>query len=104
MARHSARLRAQTPGRVEGLQDGKDRFNFGTGGAELLRDHREVAREIARLVHEIDQILPDHAPGRIGDRERKLLGEMIGKRHLGGNPGLQIVVLRARPPCAGPFR
>ena len=77
------RLRAQTPGGSKRLQDGEHRLDVGERRAELLGDGVEIAGEIAGLVHHIDQVLPDHAAGRIGDRQRQLLGEMIGERGLG---------------------
>ena len=42
---------------------------------------------------------------RIGDRQRKLLGEMIGERQLGRDEGFQIVVAVLAPAGAdaGPF-
>ena len=78
--------------RVEPLQDGEHRFDLGQRRAELLADLRQIAGEVAGLVDQIDEILPDHAPGRIGDRQRELLGEMVGQRGLGRNEGFEIVV------------
>ena len=79
-------------GRIEALQDGEHRLDLGERRAELLGDRRQVAGEIAGLVDQIDQILADHAARRIGDRERELLGEMIGERRLGRDEGFEIVV------------
>ena len=60
-------------GRIEGLQDGEHGFDFGDAGAEPFRGRREIAGQIAGFVDQIDQVLPDHAPHRIGDGERQLL-------------------------------
>ena len=79
-------------GRIERLQDGEHGLDLGARRAELLGDGVEIAGEVAGLVHHIDQVLPDHAAGRIGDRQRHLLGEMIGERGLGRDEGFQIVV------------
>ena len=74
--------------------------------AEPLGDGGEIAGQIAGLVDEIDQVTADHAAHRIGDRERKLLTQMIGQCRLGGHEGFQIVVavLAAAGADAGPFR
>jgi hypothetical protein len=49
--------------------------------------------------------LPDHAAGGIADRQRELLGEMVGERPLDRNEGFEIVVavLAAGGAGAGPF-
>ena len=49
-------------------------------------------REIAGLVDQIDEIVADHAPRRIGDGERKLLAQPVRQRRLGGDEGFEIVV------------
>src|SRR5262249_22774154 len=81
--------------RIEGLQDGKHRLNFCKRGIKLLRSQREVPRQIAGLVYEIDEILPDDAARWVGDGEDKLLREMVRERRLRGYPCLEIVVLGA---------
>ncbi len=94
MARHSLKFRAQTPGGS----------NFCSTDRAPLR-HRaceapsrscglsQIRRQVAGLVDEIDQILPDHALRRPAERHRKLFGEMAAERHLGGDEGFQIVVV-----------
>ena len=89
-------------GRIEALQDGEHRFDFRQRRAELLRHGRKIAGEIAGLVDQIDEVLADHAPHRIADREHELLGEMIGERDLGGDEGFEIVVASSRPPGPAP--
>src|SRR5581483_267488 len=70
----------------------------------LLTDRRQIAGQIARLVDEIDEVLPDHAPRRIGNGEHELLGKMIGERDFSGNKGFEIVIaVLAAPAAAGPF-
>ena len=64
-------------GRIERLQDREHGLDVGQRGAELLGDGVEIAGEIAGLVDHIDQVLPDHAAGRIGDRQRDLFGEVV---------------------------
>ena len=93
-------------GRVEGLQDREHRLDFRDRGAELLGDRREIAGQVAGLVDQIDEILADHAARRIGDRERELLGEMVGERALGRREGFEIVVavVAAGRRRAAPFR
>jgi hypothetical protein len=64
----------------------------------------EIAGKIAGLVDEIDQVLPDHAPCWVGDRERQLLGEVIGERGLGRDEGFEIVLAVSTAGAgAGPF-
>ena len=92
-------------GRIEGLQDRQHGLHVAQRRAELVGDILQVAGQVAGLVHHIDQILPDHAAGRIGNGQGHLLGEMIAKRGLGGDESFQIVaaVLAARG-GARPFR
>ena len=99
------RLRAQTPGGIEALQDGEHGLDLGLRSTELLADLREVAREIAGLVDHVDEILTDHAPCRVGDRQRQLLGQVIGEGGLGGNEGFKVVVavLATAGSRPGPF-
>ena len=93
-------------GRIERLQDREHGLDVAARRAELVGDRVEIAGEIAGLVHHIDQVLPDHAAGRIGNRQRHLLGEMIGQRDLGRDEGFQIIVavLAAAGADARPFR
>ncbi len=99
------RLRAHTPGGSKLCRIVEHRLDLGERRAELFGDRREIAGEIAGLVDQIDQILPDHAARRIGDRQRELLGEMVGERRLGRDEGFEIVVavLAAAGAGAGPF-
>ena len=87
------RLRAHTPG-------GSNGFDLGQRRPELLGHRRQLAGEVAGLVDHVDQELPDHPPDRIGNRQRKLLGEMIGQRSLGRHAGFQIVVAVLAPAIA----
>src|SRR5262249_58783776 len=64
----------------------------GKRSAELRSHLGEIVGEIASLVDQIDQVAPDHAADRIGDRKRELLGEMIDQRDLGGYESLEIVI------------
>src|SRR5581483_1245158 len=54
----------------------------------------------------IDKILSDHAPRRIGNRERKLLAQPVRQSGLGGDKRFEIIiaVLAATRPDAGPVR
>ena len=81
-------------------------FDLGDAGAELFRGRRQIAGQISGLVDEIDQILPDHAPHRIGNRQGELLAEPVGQRGLGGNERFEIIVfaVAAARADAGPFR
>ena len=53
----------------------------------------EIGRQIAGLVDEIDQILPDHALRRRRYGDRHLLGEVIRQFQLRGDEGFEIIVL-----------
>ena len=88
-------------GGIETLQDRQHGVDLGSRRAQLLSDQREIAVEIAGLVDEIDEILPDHAPRRIDHRKRELLGEMIGQRGLDRDEGLEIVVAVVAPARTG---
>ena len=82
------------------------RLDLGRRRAELLGHRREIAGEIAGLVDHVDQVLPDHPPDRIDDRQRQLAGQMVGERRRGRHEGLQIVIaiLAAAAADAGPVR
>ena len=88
-------------GGIETLQDRQHGVDLGSRRAQLLSDQREIAVEIAGLVDEIDEILPDHAPRRIDHRKRELLGEMINQRGLDRDEGLEIVVAVVAPARTG---
>ena len=92
--------------RIEALHDVEHRLDFGRRRAELVGHRREIAGEVAGLVDHVDQVLPDHPPDRIDDRQRQLPGQMIGERRRGRHEGLQIViaVLAAAAADTGPVR
>ena len=91
-------------GRIEALQDREHGFRLGGRRAELVGDLRQIAGEIAGLVDQVDDVLPDHPADRIGDRKRKLFGEMAGERGLRRDEGFEIVVavVAAARPAAAP--
>ena len=60
--------------------------------------------EITRLVGEIDKMMPDQPPRRIGERKRELLGEMIAERPLFGDIGFQVRRLAIRASVASKRR
>ena len=62
-------------------------------GAQPLGGLSQIRRQIAGIVDEIDQILPDHALRRPAERHRELLGKVAAERHLGGDEGFQIVIV-----------
>ena len=105
IARHSVRLRAHTPAGSKRCSTASTDFDLGDRDAELIGDVWKVAREIARFVHQIDQVLADHAAHRIGDGERELLGQVIGERRLRRHVGFEVEIAVA-PACSGsrPFR
>ena len=100
------RLRAQTPGGSKVCSTASTASTSASVAPSFSATVRKIAGEIAGLVDQIDQILPDHATRRIGDRERELLGEMIGERRLGGDEGFEIVVAVVATASSrrGPFR
>ena len=63
-----------------------------SAGTQPLGDDGEIATEIAGLIDQIDEMLADHAPRRIGNRQHQLLGEMIGQRRLHRDEGFEVVV------------
>ena len=77
---------------IEALHDVQHRLDFGRRRAELVGHRREIAGEVASLVDHVDQVLPDHPPDRIDDRQRQLAGQMIGESRRGRYEGLQIVI------------
>ncbi len=62
-------------------------------GAQPLCGLPQIRRQIAGIVDQIDQILPDHALRRPAEGHRELFGEVAAERHLGGDEGFQIVVV-----------
>ena len=78
--------------RIEPLQDGQNGLDRGGRCAQLLADHRKIAPEVTRLIDEIDEILSDHPLDRIGDRECKLLREMVDQRGLHRYEGFEVIV------------
>ncbi len=85
------------------MQDGEHALDLGARRAELFGDRVEITAEVASLVHHIDEVFADHAPRRIRDRQRHLLGEVTGERGFRGDEGFEVVgavvaALRARSP------
>jgi hypothetical protein len=74
--------------------------------ARLGGDFVEGPGEIAGLIHEIDEILPNEPVARIGDEQRHLLGQMTGEGGLRRQKGFHIVVavFPRSAPHACPFR
>ena len=89
-------------GRIEFLQDREHRFDVLGRRAEPLGGLAQIRRQVTRLVHQIDQILPDHALRGSGESHRQLLGEMAAERDLGGHEGFKIVAVVIRR-AAAPF-
>jgi hypothetical protein len=79
-------------GRIEGLQNAEHSFDFLHAGAELFRRRRQIGAEVPGFIDQIDQILTDHAPRRLGDGDDKLLPQPIRERGFGGTVSLEIVV------------
>ena len=98
-------VRARNAGRIEFLQNREHRLDIGDRSAEFLSDLRQIAGQVAGLVHEIDEILADHAARGIGHRKRQLFCEMVGERAFGRNESFEIVIaLVAAGGCAAaPF-
>src|SRR5581483_7742375 len=91
--------------RIEALQDAEHGFDFLDTGAKLFRRRRQVGAQISGLVDQIDQILADHTPRRLGNGDSKLLTQPVRKRGLGGNVSFKIVVaLRASAADRSPLR
>ena len=80
-------------GRIEFLQHREHRLDVRLRRAEPLGGLSQIRRQIAGIVDQVDQILPDHALRRRGEGHRQLFGEMAAERHLGGDEGFQIVVV-----------
>ncbi len=93
-------------GRIERLQDGEHGLDVGARRAQLGGDGVEIAGKVAGFVHHVDQVLRDHAAGRIGNRQRHLGGEVGGEREFGGDESFQVIgaVVAAAAARAGPFR
>ena len=86
-----AQVSRANAGRIEFLQHRKNRVDVFLRSPKPLGGLAQIRRQIARVVHQIDQILPDHALRRRGERHRQLLGEMAAERDLGGHEGFEIV-------------
>jgi len=97
-----AQIARTDAGRIELLQHRQHGVDIILRRAKPIGGLAEIARQVAGLIDQVDQVLADHALGRRGEGDRKLLGEMIRQRHLGGNESLKIIVLVGRGPAA-PF-
>ena len=64
-------------GRIEFLQHREHRFHVLLRSPEPLAGLPEIGRQIAGVIHQIDQILPDHALRRRRECHRQLFGQMI---------------------------
>ena len=99
------RLRAHTPGGSKPCRIASTASTSASGAPSFSATGARSPVQVAGLVDQVDEILPDHAARGIGDRQRELLGEMIGERRLGRDEGFEIVVavLAAGGAGAGPF-
>ena len=88
-----AQIPCTDAGRIEFLQHAQHRIDIPLRSAQPLCGLSQIRRQVAGVVDEIDQILPDHALRRRAERHRELFGEVAAERHLGGDEGLQIVVV-----------
>ena len=80
-------------GRIEFLQHRENRIDVLLRRTQPFGGLPEIRRQIAGVVDQIDQILPDHALRRRCERDGELFGEMAAKGDLGGDEGFQIVVV-----------
>ena len=88
-----AQIPGADAGRIELLQHRQHRIDVRLRGAQPLGGLPQIRRQIAGIVDQIDQILPDHALRRPAEGHRELFGEVAAERHLGGDKGFQIVVV-----------
>ena len=93
IARHSLKVARADAGRIEFLQHRENRLDVGLRRPEPLGGLAEIRRQVAGLVDEVDQILPDHALRGLGEGHRQLFGEMAAERHLGGDEGFEVVAV-----------
>ena len=93
-------------GWVEGLQDGKNRLDLADASAELVGGCRQIAGEVAGFIDHADEVMTDHAPNRIWNRQRDLLAQPLRQGRLGGDKGFEIVLVVVAAACSGsrPFR
>ena len=88
--------------RIEFLQHRDDLVDRLLRRSEPLRGLAEIGRQVAGIVDQVDQVLPDHALRRRREGHRELFGEMVGERQLGGHEGFEIVFVVAGG-AAAPF-
>jgi len=80
-------------GRVELLQHRKNRLDIRRRCSEPLGGLAQIRRQVTRLIHQIDQVLADHALRGGCESHRQLFGEMTAERDFGGDEGFQIVAV-----------
>ncbi|MGY4317063.1 hypothetical protein ACVWW1_006390 [Bradyrhizobium sp. JR3.5] len=81
--------------RIELLQHRDDFVDRLLRRTEPLGGLAEIGRQVAGVVDQVDQILPDHALRRRRECHGELFGEVIGERQLGGHEGFEIVFVVA---------
>src|SRR3954447_14101300 len=79
-----AQISRANAGRVELMQYRNNRLDLPLRGAEPLGGLAHIRRQVACLVDEVDEILPDHATRRVGESNSQLFAKMAAERHLSG--------------------
>jgi hypothetical protein len=81
--------------RIEALQLLQHLLDERIRRTELLRQIVEVALQVARLVHHVDEVSADQPLGGLRDQHLQLLVEMVCKRAAGRHEVLEVSVLAA---------
>ena len=90
-------------GRIESMDDLQHTVHPDDGDAEPVSDLVERLRQVAALVHGVDQAMADQPVDRIRDGEQKLVRQMIVKRRQGCDIALEArAVPLGRRWCARP--
>src|SRR5436190_13291560 len=97
-----AQISSANPGRIELMQYRNNRLDLLLRGAEPLGGLPQIRRQVTCLIHEVDEVLPDHAPRRVSESNSQLFGKMAAERHFSGYECFEVVAVIIGGPAA-PF-
>jgi len=84
-------------------QPRKHKLDVAALRAEFFGNRVKIASKVARFINHIDQVLTNHTARWIGNGQRHLLSEMIGKCRFGGHERFEIIVFANCRSYARPF-
>ena len=85
-----AQVAGEHAARLEALHHRQGFLDEIERGAEQLAKGGKIALQVSGLIGHVDEMMADQPAGRVGEDERKLIGQMILQRPLLGDIGFEV--------------